>query len=87
VIEIEEPPDIRACAGCARPLVWLYSYRLGVPVAFVPDPGNVRRLDVHECERWGLPPPSWRDVEQQDPATIHAGAERVRQELASKELA
>ncbi len=82
MIEIDEPPDIRACASCSRSLTWLWSYRLEKPVAFVADLASTRTLHVHECERHGLPAPPWRQLELQDPKTIHAGAALVRAELA-----
>lgn len=85
MIEIEEPPDIRACAPCAKPLTWLWSARTGQWVAFHSDPGSTRTLHVHECALVGHPAPSWRHLEKQDPQTVHAGAARVRQVLASKE--
>lgn len=87
MIEIEEPPDIRACATCSRPLVWMWSYRLQKPVAFVSDRASTRTLHVHECDRHGLPEPSWRQLELQTEETRRAGAALARQVLASKESA
>jgi len=81
VIEIEEPPNIRACATCSRALTWLWSYRLEKPVAFVADPASTRTLHVHECEHNGLPPPNWRQLELQPEVTRRAGAAYVRAEL------
>ena len=92
MIEIDEPPDIQACAGCSRRLTWLYSYRLGVPVAFIVDPTNTRRLEVHGCEMLGHPAPTWRHVEPQDPETFHTGMDLARRtvrqalEAATKEI-
>ena len=82
MIEIEEPPDIHACAEHAVPLAWLWSPRSGTWKAWEPvsdDPELMRR---HRCDRHGDPAPSWRYLERRHPSTIHAGAARVRAELA-----
>ena len=88
MIEIDEPPDIAACAERSVPIVWLWSPRSGKWKAWEPvseDPEVIRR---HRCGRHGDPLPTWRYIQQQDPETIHAGAALVRAELekiASKE--
>ena len=81
MIEIEEPPDIAACTTCMRPLVWLFSGRRSIWVAFATEPTDIELLRVHRCRLEGGQPMSWRYLEPQDPETIRAGAERVRQEL------
>jgi hypothetical protein len=85
VIEIEEPPDIQACAEHSVPLAWLWSPRSGTWKAWEPvseDPEQIRR---HRCEFHGDPAPAWRHLEPQDPSTIHAGAALVRAELAKSQ--
>lgn len=85
MIEIEHPPDIRACAHYSVPLVWLWSARSEGWKAYEPVDGDLDLMRRHRCDAHGDPAPSWRQLEIQTPETIHAGAERVRQELASKE--
>lgn len=87
MIEIEEPPDIRACARHQVPVVWLYSARASKWKAFEPVDGDTDTVRRHRCDFHGDPNPSWRQLELQPPEVIHAGAERVRQELeaATKE--
>lgn len=65
MIEIDEPPTIRACAGCVNPLHWLWSPRRRAWVSFVPgsDPLSLR---VHQC----LPAqdiPTWKAVREPEP--------------------
>lgn len=86
-LTIDDPPDVAACAPCGRPLAWLYSARTGKWVAFATVVDDTRLLRVHECPQrpWDRSPPAWRDVVQQPAEVIHAGAEKVRQVLASKE--
>jgi hypothetical protein len=60
-MEIPDPPTTAACASCG-PLVWLYSARRGVWVAFNPAPAEDRphALNPHPCrhaqdyETWKL---------------------------------
>jgi hypothetical protein len=86
VIEIEEPPtDIRACATCQRPLVWLFSARTRVWIAFATVPDKVDELRVHRCRLEPRSSDYWRYLELQDPETIHAGAALVRAELAKSQ--
>lgn len=87
MIQIEEPPDIRACARTQDPLLWLWSSRTGRWCAFSTIPGDPDLIRVHRCESHGDPAPSWRHLEEQDPQTARAGAQRVRRALedASKE--
>jgi hypothetical protein len=82
VIEIEEPPDIRACATCSRPLVWLFSGRTLVWIAFATVADDLKTLRVHECRLQPRSSDYWRYLEPQSPETIHAGAALVRAELA-----
>jgi hypothetical protein len=82
VIEIEEPPeDLRACATCSRPLVWLYSARTRVWLAFATVPGDLDTLRVHRCRLEPRTSDYWRYLEPQDPETIRAGAALARREL------
>lgn len=81
MIEIDEPPDIRACAMSAVPIVWLWSPRSRGWKSYEPVDGDRDVIRRHRCERHGDPHPPWRQLELQHPSTIRAGAERVRQEL------
>jgi hypothetical protein len=82
VIEIEEPPDdLRACASCSRPLVWLYSARTRIWLAFATVPEDLETLRVHRCRLQPRSSDYWRYLEPQSPETAHAGAARVREEL------
>lgn len=81
MIEIEEPPDIQACAEHQVPLGWLYSARAGKWKAYELVDAVTDTIRRHRCEFHGDPAPPWRQLELQDPSTIHAGAERVRREL------
>ena len=67
MIEIEEPPEIRACAGCVHPLLWMWSPRRRAWVSFVPgsDPLSLR---VHQCSP-AQDIPTWRVVREPDPPT------------------
>lgn len=85
MIEIEHPPDIRACAPCSKPLTWLWSARTQQWVPFHSDSESSRTLHVHECDVFGHPPPSWRTLAPQHPQAVRAGAARARQALAAKE--
>ena len=90
VIEIDEPPDIRACA-IGVPLVWLYSLRSGTWKSYEPVDGERDVIRRHRCDRHGQPDPRWRQLEfvdVPDPAAVeraHQGAAYARQLLASKE--
>lgn len=94
MIEIEEPPDIRACTAGMVPLVWLWSLRSRAWKSYEPVDGDTDTIRRHRCERHGDPRQPWEQLElrtEPDPAIAarsHAGAERVRRELeraASKE--
>lgn len=65
MIQIDEPPDQRACTGCMNPLVWLYSPRRTAWVSFVPGPDPLS-LKVHQCAP-GQDLPTWRIVREPDP--------------------
>lgn len=86
-MSIEYPPDTKACARCNKPLAWLYSARTGKWVSFATEPTDIHLLRVHDCPQYpdDRPPPAWRDVVEQPAAVIHAGAERVRQVLATRD--
>lgn len=87
MIEIDEPPDRLACARHNVAIGWLYSLRHGRWLAWEKVQDMDDTIKRHRCDFHGDPNPPWRQLELQDPETIHAGAERVRQELkiASKE--
>lgn len=86
MIEIEEPPDIRACARHQVAVGWLWSKKHGRWLAWEKIPGNdPDAITRHRCEFHGDPNPSWRQLELVTPEVVHAGAARVRQVLASKE--
>lgn len=87
MIEIEEPPDIRACAALAVPLVWLYSARASKWKSYEPVDGDLDLMRRHRCEHHGDPRQPWEQLElrtEPDPAIAarsHAGAALARQEL------
>lgn len=91
MIEIEEPPDIAACSTFMVPLTWLYSARAAKWKSYELVDADTDTIRRHRCERHSKPDPVWRQLtfnEEPDPELVeraHAGAERVRQELASKE--
>lgn len=64
MIQIEEPPDVRACAGCQRPLVWLYSFRTGRTFSVVAT--STSSFEVHQC-RTGQDPVTWRHAYRGEP--------------------
>lgn len=61
MIEIPEPPDIRACASCMSALLWLWSPRKGEWVSFATEPTDTHVLRVHRCRDRDARLPSWRD--------------------------
>lgn len=82
MIEIEEQPDRLACARHQVAIGWLYSQRHGRWLAWERIPGDdPDAITRHRCDFHGDPNPPWRQLELQDPETIHAGAQRVRQKL------
>ena len=79
MIEIEEPPNIRACAAHSVPLVWHFSARAQRWKAWEPveeDPELMRR---HRCEHHGDPMPSWREQPGFDRATFDRGMAKARE--------
>lgn len=82
-LTIDDPPEIAGCFRCSRPLAWLYSARTGQWVAFATTPDDIRLLRVHECPRYpgDRPPPAWRDIVEQPPEVIQAGAALVREAI------
>jgi hypothetical protein len=90
VIEIEEPPDIQACA-IGVPLVWLWSLRSRTWKSFEPVDGDTDTMRRHRCERHGDPRRPYEQLElrtEPDPAITartHAGAALVRAELAKSQ--
>lgn len=85
MIEIHEPPDIRACAACQRPISWLYSARTRTWVAFAHDRDDRLALRVHTCKLLGQPDRTpWRYLEPVQPEIRQAGVRRARAVLAAK---
>jgi hypothetical protein len=82
VIQIEEPPDTRACSTCMLPLTWIWVHHLSRNVAVVP---------VHDIDRWTFrlhtcpltADRTWRHVQKVDPKIAKRGARRVRAALAA----
>lgn len=82
MIQIEEPPDTRACSTCMSPLTWIYVHHLGRNVAVVP---------VHDIDRWTFrlhtcpltAERTWRHVQRVDPKVAKRGARRARAVLAA----
>lgn len=64
MIEIDEPPDIAACASCGG-LVWLWSPRRLAWVAFVLQPER-DLLRIHGC-RHAQDLATWREIPHGDP--------------------
>lgn len=80
MIEIPDPPDMRACASCGHPVTWLWSPRRRDWVAFVPA-GADHAIRPHPCRQPGRSP-TWRDTPRRsDPNDMYRAARRA---LASK---
>lgn len=86
-IEIDDPPDTRACSTCMQPLTWIYVYHLSRTIAVVP----VRDVDrwtfrLHTCptEDRDKHRHPWKYVQTQSPETARRGARRARAVLAAK---
>lgn len=86
VIEVAEPPDVRACSECMSPLTWIYVFHLSKTVAVVPVLGVDRMtFRLHTCridEDKARKP--WRYVQKVEPETARRGARRARAVLAAK---
>lgn len=65
MIEIDEPPDIAACAPCMQPLIWLWSPRRKAWVSVTPGP-EPDLLKVHGCRKL-QDFPTWKDLPHGDP--------------------
>lgn len=61
MIEIPEPPDIRACASCMSALLWLWSPRTAKWQSFATEPTDTHLLRVHRCRERDARLPSWKD--------------------------
>lgn len=83
MIEIEEPPDVRACSTCMSPLTWVYIYHLSRTVAVIPV-HDVDRFTfrIHTCTL--KPERTWRNVQRVAPELTKRGAKRARAVLAAK---
>lgn len=68
MIQVEEPPDIAACASCGSVLVWLYSFRTGKTFSAVPDETERGTFRVHTC-RHAQDYPTWKAVRRRDEPT------------------
>lgn len=78
MIEIDDPPDIRACAACTSPISWLYSARTRTWVAFAHVPDDRLTLRVHTCRLAGSDAKPWRHLVAQPPEVAMAGLALVR---------
>lgn len=89
VIEVDEPPDVRACSECMSPLTWIYVHHLRRNIAVVPVPGVDRMtFRLHTCrsnEDKARKP--WRYVQTVEPEIARRGARRARAVLAAKSKA
>lgn len=86
MIQVDEPPDVRACTTCMHPLTWIWVHHLSRNVAVVPVEGLDRwTFRLHTCrvdeEKSKRP---WKYVQTQSPETARRGAKRARMVLASK---
>lgn len=79
MIEIEEPPDIRACAHHAVPLVWLWSARSRSWKSYAPVDGDTDTIRRHRCMAHGDPEPSWRQLELVPEPIRAAGVAKARE--------
>lgn len=83
MIQIEEPPDVKACSECMSPLTYAYVFHLGRTVAFVPVQGVDRyTVRIHTCRMTAER--TWRHVQKVNPETARRGARRARAVLAAK---
>jgi len=86
VIEVDDPPDVRACSECMSPLTYIYVFHLSRTVAVVPVSGVDRMtFRLHTCrsdEDKARRP--WRYVQTVEPEIAHRGAKRARAVLAAK---
>ena len=83
MIQVEEPPDTRACSTCMEPLTWIYVHHLGRNVAVIPLKGLDRwSFRLHTCRL--APERTWRTVQLEPPETAMRGAKRVRAVLNAK---
>lgn len=86
MIEVAEPPDVRACSECMSPLTWIYVFHLSKTIAVVPVLGEDRMtFRLHTCrmdqEKAKKP---WRYVQTVEPEIARRGAKRARAVLAAK---
>lgn len=86
-LTIDDPPDIRACARCTRPLLWCWSSWSKKWFAAIPEPDDRGLFRVHRCPVFpgDRPAPAWREVVEVDEDTKRLGIARVRQVLATKD--
>lgn len=86
MIQVDDPPDVRACSSCMQPLTWIYVHHLGRNISVVPVPDVDRwTFRLHTCrldEDKSKHP--WRYVQQQDPKVAKRGARRARAVLDAK---
>lgn len=82
MIEIEEPPDIRACTTCMRPLSWLYSWRTRTWVAFAHHADDRLTLRVHTCRLAGTDRTPWRQLVAQ-PREVHLAGLALTRPIAA----
>ncbi len=83
MIQIEDPPAVKACSECMNPLTYAYVFHLGRTVAFVPVQGVGRyAVRIHTCQM--KPERTWRHVQKVHPETTRRGARKARAVLAAK---
>lgn len=84
MIEIENPPDTRACSTCMSPLTWIYVFHLDRTVAAVPVAGPDRfTFRLHLCDASPVQA-QWRYAETQPPEVRERGAALARAVLAGE---
>jgi hypothetical protein len=77
VIQIDDPPTLRACISCMSPIAWRWNPTTGTWMAYAMVPGDTELLRVHKCPIYGAPK-SWRHVDRQPPEVLQRGLARVR---------
>lgn len=66
MIQVDDPPDVKACASCHSPLLWLYSFRTGRTFSVVAVDNET--LKVHGCQH-AQDAVTWRSLRRGTPPT------------------
>jgi hypothetical protein len=84
-LTIDDPPEVAACARCYKPLLWCWSTWSGKWFAAIPEPDDRGLFRVHRCPLFpgDRQPPAWREITEQPPEVLRAGADLVRRVLAT----